>query len=290
MPPTRSEAAQGSAATQSGAMRSLTRGLAAGAVGTTVLNAVTYLDMALTGRPASSAPVDTVEAAADLVGLDLPTAGSRDEAYGALAGLATGVGVGAVAGLVRGSGIRLPFLAEAAVVGFGAMAATDGPMAVLEVTDLTTWGTTDWVRDVVPHLAYGAAVVAALRGLESDEEDERELPRRPARPGTVLAKSLAIGMATGSRSSLGLVPPALALGSTSTVAAAGLVGTELVFDKLPQTPSRLGAQGAVPRVLGASVGAAVLARSEGTGPAPAMAAGALGAVLGAVIGATWRDF
>ena len=36
------------------------RGAAAGAAGTTALNVVTYLDMAVRGRPASSTPERTV--------------------------------------------------------------------------------------------------------------------------------------------------------------------------------------------------------------------------------------
>lgn len=36
--------------------RRFLHGLAAGAAGTTALNAVTYLDMALRGRPASTTP------------------------------------------------------------------------------------------------------------------------------------------------------------------------------------------------------------------------------------------
>ncbi|WP_200918977.1 hypothetical protein [Nocardioides sp. Leaf285] len=267
-------------------MRSLVRGLVAGAAGTTVLNATTYLDMALTGRSASSAPADTVTAAADLVHLDLPTAGSREEAYGALAGLGVGVGVGAVAALVRSAGVRLPWLAESAVIGFGAMAATDGPMAVLQVTDLTTWSATDWGRDVVPHLVYGAAVACALRVTEPDDERDDE---GPARPGRLLLRSLAIGLATGARSSWGLVPPGLVAGKAPLALAGGLVGTELVFDKLPSTPSRVGGP-TVARVLSAAGGAGVLARHEGAaGVWPAVAAGAVGAVAGTVLGSVWRD-
>jgi hypothetical protein len=37
-------------------------GAAAGAAGTTALNTVTYLDMAVRGRPTSSTPEDIVEA------------------------------------------------------------------------------------------------------------------------------------------------------------------------------------------------------------------------------------
>jgi uncharacterized membrane protein YeaQ/YmgE (transglycosylase-associated protein family) len=265
--------------------RGLGRGLAAGAVGTTVLDTVTYLDMALSGRPASDAPAETVGAAADLVGLDVP---DHDEALGALAGIATGLGVGVVAGLVRSSGVRLPLLVEAAVIGVGAMAATDGAMTVLDVTDPTTWSSTDWARDVVPHLVYGAAVAATLRGLEPDRAEE-PAPRPAARPGRSLARSLAIGVASGARSTLGLVPPALATGAALPAATAGgLVAVEMGVDKLPATPSRLGG-GTVARVGTGALGAATLARRDRVGVLPAAAAGAVGAVVGAVVGSLWRE-
>ena len=52
-------------------MTSLIRGVAAGAVGTAVLNTLTYLDMAVRGRPSSSVPADTAGKMADLFGVTL---------------------------------------------------------------------------------------------------------------------------------------------------------------------------------------------------------------------------
>lgn len=49
-------------------IKSLVRGGAAGAAGTTVLNAVAYADMALRGRPSSEAPAQVVEKIAEDVG------------------------------------------------------------------------------------------------------------------------------------------------------------------------------------------------------------------------------
>jgi hypothetical protein len=46
-------------------VREMLRGAAAGAAGTTVLNAVTYVDMALRARPASSTPERTVDTIAN---------------------------------------------------------------------------------------------------------------------------------------------------------------------------------------------------------------------------------
>ena len=51
------------------------RGAAAGAAGTTALNVVTYLDMALRGRPASSTPANTVEKLAERAHLTVPGEG-----------------------------------------------------------------------------------------------------------------------------------------------------------------------------------------------------------------------
>lgn len=274
-------------------MTSLLRGLAAGAAGTTVLNAVTYLDMALTGRPSSQAPARAVEALAERAGVDLPTSGAREEAYGALGGLGVGAGIGAVAGLVRRAGVRLPLLAEAAVIGLGAMAATDGPMAAMRVTSPSEWSATDWTRDVVPHLAYGATVAAVLRAVEPEPEPvpvagavvRASVPHRPSR---VLRRSLALGLASGGRSSLGLLPAVVGRGSTPKVVTGGLVAGELVVDKLPMTPSRIGGP-MVGRVLTAATGAAVLARREEAGVVPAAAVAVVGAVAGSVAGVVWRD-
>src|SRR4051794_41635598 len=86
------------------------RGAAAGAAGTTALNAVTYLDMAVRGRPASSTPSDTIERIADRAHVGIPGSGqqraNRVEGLAPLTGLATGVGLGAVIGLVRAAGWR----------------------------------------------------------------------------------------------------------------------------------------------------------------------------------------
>jgi hypothetical protein len=43
------------------------------------------------------------------------------------------------------------------------MAAGDGPMTALGVTDPRTWAATDWISDVVPHLAYGTVTAWVLQ-------------------------------------------------------------------------------------------------------------------------------
>lgn len=150
-------------------MRSILRGMAAGAAGTTALNAATYADMVMRARPASETPQRTVEAMERKLPVSIPGDGAardnRVSGLGSLSGLATGVGMGAAAGLLRRMGLRAPFPFGPVLIGLGAMAATDGSMASLRVTDPRTWSGTDWLSDLVPHLIYGAVTWAVLEGL-----------------------------------------------------------------------------------------------------------------------------
>ncbi len=67
----------------------------------------------------------------------------------------------------RALGCYRPGLAVSGVVAtVGALVASNGPMTMLGITDLRTWTITDWVSDVIPHLAYGAATAGLLRVLE----------------------------------------------------------------------------------------------------------------------------
>lgn len=153
-------------------MRSVVRGGVAGAAGTTVLNTITYTDMAWRGRPPSEAPAQVVDRIAHAVGHPVPGTGdSRDNrlsGLGALSGIAIGCGTGMAVSLVRRAGIRLPWWLGGALTGALAMAAADIPMARLRVSDPTTWSAGDWASDAVPHLVYGlvtyAIVSAAERG------------------------------------------------------------------------------------------------------------------------------
>jgi len=145
----------------------LLRGAAAGAAGTTALNAVTYLDMVLRARPASSTPQDTVENAADRADVRVPGSGeaqdNRMSALGSLTGLVTGVGVGAAYGMARGLGFRPPIVVAGMIAAVVAMVGANAPMTLLGVTDPRTWARADWIADLVPHLAYGL-VTAAVYG------------------------------------------------------------------------------------------------------------------------------
>jgi hypothetical protein len=145
-------------------------GALAGAAGTTALNAVTYLDMAVRGRPASSTPEQTAQMVLERAGVAVPgdeeTRRNRLSGLGPLFGSATGVGVGVLFGLLRGAGLRLPLRAGALVIGATAMAYSDGSMTALGVTDPRKWDAAAWASDVVPHLAYGAVVAAGLDALD----------------------------------------------------------------------------------------------------------------------------
>lgn len=152
-------------------IRNLLAGVAAGAAGTTALNTVTYLDMVLRARPASSAPDETVAKAQELTGVSLGTstedAANRRSAIGALLGIGAGLGTGAVYGLVRPHLGRVPLAVLGAGAGVVANVGTTGPMAALGVTDPRTWPADSWLSDVIPHLAYGLTTAAAfelLRG------------------------------------------------------------------------------------------------------------------------------
>jgi hypothetical protein len=145
---------------------SLLRGAAAGAAGTTALNAATYLDMVISGRSTSGTPEQTIEALSERVGVDIPGNGetreNRLQALGALGGLATGVGVGAVLGLGSALGWRPGLLGGSLVSGSLAMAGGNVPMARLGISDPRQWSANDWVSDVVPHLVFGLVTYATL--------------------------------------------------------------------------------------------------------------------------------
>ncbi len=142
------------------------RGAAAGAAGSTALNAVTYLDMAVRGRPTSSTPEDTVEKLAETAHLPIPGEGdtrqNRVQGLGPLLGLVAGVGVGVLGGLVRASGYRSATPVGTALTTLGVLVAANGPMTALGITDPRTWSGTDWLSDLIPHLAYGVVVKTTM--------------------------------------------------------------------------------------------------------------------------------
>lgn len=157
-------------------------GVGAGAIGSVALNVTTYLDMVLRGRSASDVPARTAGKLADLAGVDLgggaggvaenpdqrrarATAESRRTGIGALLGYATGLGVGALFGILSPLLRRLPLPATGLLLGAAAMAGSDVPTTSLGVTDPRRWGAPGWMADIVPHMAYGLFTALAFRTL-----------------------------------------------------------------------------------------------------------------------------
>lgn len=151
-------------------VRGALRGAAAGAAGTTALNGVTYLDMALRGRPGSDTPEETVRALSDKTGIPVPGEGdeqdNRVSGLGPLTGLAAGIGTGALLGMVAAAGWRPGRAVTAALATAGAMLGSNGPMTALGITDPRAWPVSSWISDLVPHAAYGAVTAAVLYGLD----------------------------------------------------------------------------------------------------------------------------
>src|SRR5262245_47011647 len=150
--------------------RTLFAGAAAGAAGTTALNAITYVDMVVRARPASDIPERMVEKLAQVSGVEIPgddaARANRTAGLGPLSGLAVGIGIGVVFAVLRRVGFRPPPLAASVLVGGTAMLAADGPMGRLHLTDPRQWSVVDWASDAVPHLGYGMVTAAVLAHLD----------------------------------------------------------------------------------------------------------------------------
>ncbi len=152
-------------------LMTILKGAAAGAAGTTALNATTYLDMTVRARPTSSTPEDTVEKLAEISHLEIPGEGEDREnrlaGLGPLSGIVTGVGVGALLGLIRGLGWRPPVAVGAVAATLVVLVGANGPMAALGISDPRTWSGPQWAADFIPHLAYGLVTAATLDGLDA---------------------------------------------------------------------------------------------------------------------------
>lgn len=148
----------------------LSRGAAAGAVGTLALDATSYLDMLFRGRAPSDLPARAAGQLAGRLGLNLggdERAANRRSALGALLGYTTGVAVGIGYGLVRGRRHRrVPWPIAGMLVGAVAMGAGTLPLTSLGLTDPRDWGATGWLSDIAPHAAYGIATALAYEALQ----------------------------------------------------------------------------------------------------------------------------
>ncbi|HEX4429488.1 MAG TPA: hypothetical protein VHZ96_09490 [Frankiaceae bacterium] len=112
----------------------------------------------------------------------------------------------------------------------------------------------------------------------------------------LLARSLALGLASGMRSSLGFAAPGLGSRRSEGLTAGSAVrllgiGGELVVDKLPQTPSRLSPPGLAARFASGAAGALQLATRTPCSTktrVTAVVIGVAGAAGGSYGGAAWR--
>jgi hypothetical protein len=154
-------------------LKHILRGVAAGAAGTTALNAVTYLDMVLRGRGASSTPEESVRRLAAKAGFTVPgdeeKRSHRESGAGALLGMVTGVTVGAAYGAARAAGWRPSPPVAAVVSGLAAVAASSLPMASMGVSDPREWSLPDWLSDLIPHLAYGLTTATTYAAMTEDD-------------------------------------------------------------------------------------------------------------------------
>lgn len=134
-------------------------------------NAVTYLDMVLRGRPASSTPQQTVEKLSQLTHLPVP--GDAETRSNQVSGLGplTGIGPG-VPSLHSQRGVATAAARRGRACVRAGTSGIQRPMTALGMTDPPSWSVA-WVSDLVPHLAYGALTAAVLRRL---------LPSRPSGP------------------------------------------------------------------------------------------------------------
>ncbi len=156
-------------------------GIAAGAVGTLAIEAVTYLDMLIRGRSPSEVPARVASNIAHMAGFELGTEKARSHArsgeedkqaeekvknrasaLGALLGFGTGLTVGGAYGVLSPSADSIQaLLVVGSGVGVAAMALSDVPAVALGVTNPKEWGTSGWLADIVPHLAYGFVTALA---------------------------------------------------------------------------------------------------------------------------------
>jgi hypothetical protein len=147
--------------------RTLRAGLVAGAAGTLALEAATYLDMAVTGRPRSDIPDQAAGQLARALRLDVTARGGeaaaahRRTGMGALLGHATGTGLALVYALIRGRTGPVPTPLAGVALAIAAMAAGDLPPILSGTSDPRRWGARGWLSDLVPHLAYGLVTAGA---------------------------------------------------------------------------------------------------------------------------------
>ncbi|MEU4401779.1 hypothetical protein [Micromonospora orduensis] len=153
----------------------LADGAIAGAVGSTALNVVSYLDVALRARPGSSVPGETVDRLAGIAHVNLGSgdrAANRRSGLGPLIGYGLGIAAGVAFALYAG-GRRQPLPVATGLLGAGVMTMTDGSITALGISDPRTWRRSDWISDIIPHLAYGLTAAATWNRLRRPSDRRR---------------------------------------------------------------------------------------------------------------------
>ncbi|MGV9720493.1 hypothetical protein [Nocardia beijingensis] len=170
-------------------LKSILLGAAAGAAGTTALNAVTFLDMIARGRPPSRTPEESVQHLTGTLGVEVP--GDEEQRWnrisgaGALLGTATGVSVGCAHGLARSAGWQPSILTASIADTATAMSVTALSLFASGVSDPRRWTRSDWLSDFAPHLAYGLVTsltyAAMTEGRSTSKRRGRQGRRDPRR-------------------------------------------------------------------------------------------------------------
>jgi uncharacterized membrane protein len=241
--------------------RGIVRGAAAGAAGTAALTA------------------------AGLLGDDRVTApgGPRGPLapLGTLAGPASGIAVGGLAGVLRAAGVRPPVLLGGPLLAAAALLAGAGPLPVPR-------SGANRVAGAAGALVFGLAAQATLAAVARVAE-QRE-PVRAPRPAALL-RAVALGAASGSRSTAGVAALAATSGPEDRGAVAGRLGGrtgttlsalaaagEFAGDKLPSTPTRTGLPPLLARAAAGAVAAGAVATRDGDDPAAPAVIGLVTAV------------
>ncbi|WP_255637914.1 hypothetical protein [Amycolatopsis sp. DSM 110486] len=83
-----------------------------------------------------------------------------------MSGLVVGTGYGAI----RAAGWRPSARTAGAATTVGAIAVSAAPMAAIGVSNPRNWSLSDWVSDVVPHIAYGWVMTSAYAAMLDRDE------------------------------------------------------------------------------------------------------------------------
>lgn len=157
-------------------LRACAYGAIAGAAGTSVLDAATYADMAIRGRPPSALPEKMVAELARRAGLNelakpqedlTESEGNRRTRLGALLGYVDGIGSGVLFGILRATALKNVSWCWAGIgLGVLTMVLSEGTATALGQTDPRAWGVSGWIADIVPRCLYGWTTAISFDCLE----------------------------------------------------------------------------------------------------------------------------